>query len=231
MPCSSISTCTPGSVSTSSFFNISFSSFTYSQTICVFSAGIRISASHSLGIALSFNPPCKVRIPNGEREKIPYSRRPIKRSAFPCSLSISLPECPPESPVTIRESFFPVCLTRVTGMETFNAIPPAQPVRKIPSSSLSIFNMVCPVSIDRSMTAAPSIPISSSTVITTSNFGWEISSDSKIASAYATAIPSSPPSVVPSAFRKSPSTYRRSPSLSMSRLQSFSFSQTISMCP
>ena len=80
LPCSSISTCTPGSVSTSSFFNISFSSFTYSQTICVFSAGIRISASHSLGIALSFNPPCKVRIPNGEREKIPYSRRQIGRA-------------------------------------------------------------------------------------------------------------------------------------------------------
>ena len=126
--------------------------------------------------------------------------------AFACSLLISLPECPPQRPVTFNLAPSPSAVIYETGIEVSTVIPPAQLVRKCPSSSESIFNILWPLSIERSIESAPSIPISSSTVITTSRRGCAISGESIIASAYATAIPSSPPSVVPLAFKKSPST-------------------------
>ena len=76
-------------------------------------------------------------------------------------------------------------------------LPPAQLVSIQPSSSESILSSICPLSIEISMPPAPSMPVSSLTVNTTSRRGWLILSDASIASAYATAIPSSPPSVVP----------------------------------
>ena len=168
-------------------------------------------------------------IPNGVRSKIPFNTLPMIIFAFPCSLSISAPECPPSKPVIFRLNFCPFCKVLCTGIFECNDIPPAHPVRKCPSSSLSIFSILCPVIIERSISAAPSIPISSSTVIITSSFGCAISLDSKIASAYATAIPSSPPSVVPFAFTKSPSIKISRLSFVKSILQPFSFSQTISI--
>ena len=79
--------------------------------------------------------------------------------------------------------------------------------------------------------AAPSMPVSSSTVMTISSGGWGMSSASRIASAMATAMPSSPPSVVPRAPIVSPSTKRSSPSRVMSFVQSGAVSQTMSICP
>ena len=83
----------------------------------------------------------------------------------------------------------------------------------------------------QSIAAAPSIPISSSTVNTHSSGGCGISSASSIASANATAIPSSPPRVVPSADITPSSNTSLSPSCSKSISQSVSFSHTISICP
>ena len=58
-----------------------------------------------------------------------------------------------------------------------------------------------------------------------------MNSAKKTAKIMATAIPLSAPSVVPSAERLSPSSFKRKPSLVKSMGQSGVFSQTMSMCP
>ena len=109
--------------------------------------------------------------------------------------------------------------------------PPAQLTVNIPSSSESMFISIFPLSGLKSMPIAPSMPTSSSTVITASTRGCGSSFESSTASAIATAMPSSAPSVVPRANTTSPSTARSRPSFSMSFVQSGAFSHTMSMCP
>ena len=184
----SISIRTPASEAAYSFFRISESSFTQSVNAARSSAGIKSAALASRGIALSFNPPASDTIPMSMRSARYLSRRPNRILALPCSLSISLPEWPPASPVTVTVTARPCCVLRSVGITVSTVIPPAQLVRKCPSTSESIFKSLCPLSIDRSIASAPSMPISSSTVSTTSSLGCAITEESRMASAYATAI-------------------------------------------
>ena len=108
--------------------------------------------------------------------------------------------------------------------------PPAQLTVNTPSSSESRFILIFPRRLDVSMFFAPSIPVSSS-VVKTASTGGLLLSESRSASIMATAIPSSAPSVVPTAEILSPSTARSIPSFSTSLVQSGAFSQTISRCP
>ena len=140
-----------------------------------------ISASHSRGIALSFKPPASDTTASSIRSERYFNTRPIRILALACSLSISLPECPPSKPVTVSPAPYPCCFCHVTGIIVSTVIPPAQLVRKCPSTSESIFNILWPFNMERSMTSAPSMPISSSTVITASSLGCAISGESIIA--------------------------------------------------
>ena len=110
-------------------------------------------------------------------------------------------------------------------------LPPAQLTVKIPSSSESRFTIRRPRRDPASIPAAPSMPISSSAVNTASTRGCSMASSSSTARAMATAMPSSPPRVVPSAQTDSPSVRRSSPSRSMSLLHSGACWHTMSMWP
>ena len=198
-------------------------------TAAALSGATIICAVHSLGMALSFLPPSIEAIATGADAS--RSSLDIRVLALPLPLSISEPECPPVRPDKLTVSFVPLTVSLSTGSFTSVLHPPAQLASITPSSSLSILRSFFPLSIDTSMPVAPSMPTSSHTVHTNSRRGCERLSSSKIASAYATAIPSSPPSVVPFAEIKSPSIKRSRPSSSISLSQSGAFSQTISMCP
>ena len=84
--------------------------------------------------------------------------------------------------------------------------PPAQPTVRIPSASESMFSRYLLLRSEQSRAVAPSRPVSSSTVNTASRGGWGMTPSSSTAMAMATAMPSSPPRVVPRALIQSPST-------------------------
>ena len=109
--------------------------------------------------------------------------------------------------------------------------PPAQLTYNIPSFSESILISLFAVISEVSRSLAPSIPISSSLVSTACIGGCAIVSDASTASINATAIPSSAPSVVPSAHTILPSVQALMLCTLMSISQSGSFSHTISRCP
>ena len=92
-----------------------------------------------------------------------------------------------------------------------------------------MFSIRRPLRTDTSRPSAPYIPVSSSTVKMASMAGWDRESSSRMAMAMATAMPSSPPRVVPLAETVSPSSTRSRPSAAMSLVQPGSFSQTMSM--
>ena len=190
-----------------------------------------MTARLSRGMALSFRPPATETSRSGVRAPTAYSTRPMRRFALPRPLSISAPEWPPSRPPTVTVSAVPENGARVTGSVHTDTLPPAQLTVSTPSSSESRLSIVRPFSTEASSAAAPSMPVSSSTVMTTSSGGWGMSPAARIASAMATAMPSSPPSVVPRAPIVSPSTKRSSPSRAMSFVQSGAVSQTMSMCP
>ena len=190
-----------------------------------------MTARLSRGMALSFSPPSAQTMRSAVRAPTAYSTRPRSWFALPRPLSISAPECPPSRPPTVTVSAVPGNAARVTGSVHTETLPPAQLTVRIPSSSESRLSIVRPWSTEASSASAPSIPVSSSTVSTTSSGGCAMSSASRMASAIATAMPSSPPRVVPRAPIVSPSTKRSSPSLVMSFAQSGAVSQTMSMCP
>ena len=131
----------------------------------------------------------------------------------------------------IRRAVPRVTFSHCTGIVQDATQPPAQLTVKTPSCSESRLISRRPCKSDTSSAAAPSIPISSSVVKTTSSAGRGIDGLSRIASAIATAIPSSPPSVVPSARTKSPSMTSCGPSRSISIGFPAAFSQTISKWP
>ena len=85
-------------------------------------------------------------------------------------------------------------------------LPPAQLTVKTPSASESRFSSFRPRRGDASSATAPIMPISSSVVKTTSSRGWGIVRSSRMARAMATAMPSSPPRVVPRARTQPSST-------------------------
>ena len=86
-------------------------------------------------------------------------------------LWISAPECPPVSPPTATVTPAPSKGARVRGSRQALVLPPAQLTVKMPSASESRFSICRPFSGVTSMEAAPSRPISSSTVNTASRRG------------------------------------------------------------
>ena len=162
-----------------------------------FPASSMIFAVVSRGMALSLVPPASSAIANGVFSESRKKKRPIRRLEFARSLSISPPECPPSRPEIWISNSSPLFFSKASGSLHTVVHPPAQLASICPSSSESRFNTFFPFNMERSMPFAPSMPTSSDTVITTSSLGCSIVSESRIASAYATAIPSSPPSVVP----------------------------------
>ena len=134
-------------------------------------------------------------------------------------------------PVTLISAFVPDMEARSTGTRQRAVMPPAQLTSRKPSSSESMFSMMRDLRSDISIAAAPSMPISSSTVSTHSSGGCGMVSESRMASMYAAAMPSSPPRVVPSAVTIPFSRRRRRPSFAKSMSHPASFSQTMSIWP
>ena len=99
----------------------------------------------------------------------------------------------------------------------------------MPSSSASILNRISPFKSSPFIALAPSIPVSSFVVIKISSPGCFKLSSSSRAKANPIAIPSSPPRVVPLAYKRSPSTFQVIGSIEKSWSLSGAFSQTISM--
>ena len=228
---SSTSTVSPGSFPRNSLSHVAFNSATEAFTLSASSFATRISALHSLEMTLFFVPPAMLIRRMSVSKDTWFRSLPIILCPFPRCLWISAPECPPRSPWIRILIFSPSAFSRVTGISVLYPNPPAQPTVTIPSSSESILISFFPLSTDKSIFSAPPIPISSSTVNTASIGGCGISLLSKIASAIATAIPSSPPSVVSFAFTYPSSTYSSSGSFLKSWFDSGRFSHTISICP
>ncbi len=115
------------------------------------------------------------------------------------------------------------------GSFIFESPPPAHPTVTTPKSSLSMLSIIFPVSISDSNANAPVSPVSSSTVNKPSICPCFNVLSSSIARVVATPIPSSAPSVVPSAVRMSPLSLNLIGSLVKSWSTSLFFSQTISI--
>ena len=228
---STVSTATvrPGSVIRYSFFS-SAASVSAAFRAALPSATVTTAVA-AVGMALPLLPPSADTRRSSVAADMARSSRPSSTSALARPLLISTPECPPTRPDTRTASVSPANSSRISGRWQNTLLPPAQPTVKIPSSSESIFSMVRPCRGVTSSTAAPNIPISSSVVSTTSSRGCCKVVSSSAASAMATAMPSSPPRVVPLAPTRSPSTKRSRPSLSMSLAQPASFSHTMSTWP
>ena len=196
---------------------------------------IAINAVASLGIAFSLPPPVISDTHISHSLCIPVSSEPNTLIALACCLCISTPECPPWSPPTVISytvcTFFDDASLLPSSISHCALTPPAQLTKSTPSVSESIFISLLAVISLVSSACAPSMPISSSLVSTAWIGGCSIVSDASIASIYATAIPSSPPSVVPSAHTLSPSVHKSILSSSIFLWQSALFSHTISICP
>ena len=163
------------------------------------SSDTTISALLSTGIALSLSPPSTEIIQNGSASCSSNNSLPSKILALARPLSISEPEWPPTRPCTRSVIAVPSADAQLIGKTAVAFTPPAQPARKWPSSSESRFRRYFAFRSVVSSAMAPSIPTSSSVVNTTSSSGCAIALSSRIASPMATAMPSSPPRVVPSA--------------------------------
>ena len=191
----------------------------------------RISALAFLGIALSRLPPSRL-----QRKYFPSplslcKRRARIRTAFARPSPILSPEWPPLRPLTESVTTMPVFSLRFAGRVHTNSAPPPQEAVMMPSFSESMLISLRLLSEERSIPAAPRRPTSSFTVNMHSRGGHLSESSSSSASMIATAIPSSPPRVVPSALSHTPSVTRVIGWVSMSRSRCSSFSQTMSTWP
>ena len=195
------------------------------------SSDTTISALLSTGIALSLSPPSTEIIQNGSASCSSNNSLPSKMFALARPLSISEPECPPTRPWTGSVIAVPSAEAQLIGRNDVAFTPPAQPARKCPSSSESRFKRYFAFRSAVSSAMAPSMPTSSSVVKTTSSSGCSIVLSSRIANPMATAMPSSPPRVVPFAWTYPSSTTRFSPSFSKSKSTPASLTHTISRCP
>ena len=152
--------------------------------------------------------------------------------AFPRFLLMSSPECPPRRPLTSSLTANEPA-GRASGVK-FNvptvSIPPAHPINNSPSSSESRLSNVFPLKKPGCKANAPERPVSSSTVNRHSMGPCDTSVAVRTAICAAMPMPSSEPSVVPSALTHPSST--KGLMASVSKLCSVSpfFSQTISTC-
>ena len=191
-------------------------------------AGRRTRASAWPGMALSCSPPWR------EMSRTPgrlVRHWASTRLALGMFLWISAPEWPPGRPDTERVKTSPEAASAGRGMCRSHRAPPAQPTVRIPSASESMFSRYLLLRSEQSRAVAPSRPISSSTVNTASRGGWGMASLSSTAMAMATAMPSSPPRVVPRALIQSPSTTSSRPSLVKSWSTPASATHTMSRWP
>ena len=147
--------------------------------------------------------------------------------------SMFVPEWPPRPPSAETATAMEpgAAADRSPSRWTHVSVLPAQPTVSVPSSSLSRFSRIFPVSSAGSRPLAPSRPTSSATVISSSSgpCGSDVSSASAIMAAIAT--PSSAPSVVPSAVSHSPSRSRAIRPSAGSLDESGFRSHTMSRCP
>ena len=119
-------------------------------------------------MALSLRPPLTLtRLKSYFLERA-YKVLPISLFEFALSLFISVPECPPTRPEIVISAVSPFVFSNVRGRCAVVETPPAQLTRSEPSSSESRFNIILDFRGEQSRLAAPSIPISSSTVKTAS---------------------------------------------------------------
>ena len=169
---------------------------------CCFFSSFSITQQAKNGIALSALPELKQAI---FLISAFFKSEARSTAAFCLPLFISVPECPPAREVTVTFTVSPAAFSVQKANSVSARIPPAQLASSVPSSSESRLMSILLLSTETSSAFAPSIPVSSSTVRTTSSAGWEISSRARISSAYAPAIPSSPPREVPFAKMKSSS--------------------------
>src|SRR5271157_3372669 len=145
---------------------------------------------------------------------------------------MSTPEWPPARPEILMRHASPegagrrAILRRATELT-----PPAQPMQRVSSSSLSRLRKYLDLRSPPGNWQAPVRPLSSSIVNTNSSGPWATVSLSMTASAAATPTPSSAPRVVPSALSQSPSTTRRMGSVSKLWTVPSFFSQTMSRWP
>ena len=183
-PCTLCSTSViPASVSAYSVFSSASSRLICSITCPASSVFRPIQAAAYKGMALSFFPPSSAYKAMVHSLRSSSSTLARIRFAFALPLCISQPECPPSRPVTssVYQSISSE-LCRCIGSFECVEIPPAQLLKKIPSSSESRFNIRRPRRLDRSIASAPSMPTSSQTVKTSSNGGCGRSERSAMAS-------------------------------------------------
>ena len=192
---------TPPSATESSFFMMRSNFRTKLVNSSSFPAGTATTASQRGQMTLSNWPPRRSAMRSAPTcSMAPYSARPMSWTALPRPLSISAPEWPPCRPDRLTEKqLSPPSACRAAGRKQSARRPPAQATVNTPSSSESRFSSRRPFRSEQSSAAAPSMPVSSSMVNTTSSGGWGRESSARMASAVATAIQSSPPSEVLSA--------------------------------
>ena len=154
-----------------------------SITFSILLSSKTIKASHSLGIALSLEPPLIYANEKSTFSKRAFKTLPISLLEFPLSLFISIPEWPPfkflnEISKALKFSFVS---SHFISKDTLVLTPPAQLTRKNPSSSESRFNNIFPSKCSPLRAIAPLIPVSSSVVTKSSKLGCGISFDANIA--------------------------------------------------
>ena len=189
----------PGSETACSARNAASSPETRVCTAGSFAGSTARTARAEAGMALSFRPLSAETMRSGTILPMAANARPSRMAALARPLSISVPEWPPVRPVSSSTTVGSEQTSDARGSRTLARAPPAQLTVKMPSSSESMFRSRRAVSGETSRPAAPSMPISSSTVKTASMRGWRSVLSSIAASAIAIAMPSSPPSVVPRA--------------------------------
>ena len=191
----------PGSCALSSLANTSASSLTIEVTLSTLELSKDIITSASLGIALFLDPPFILTMLNSNSSFKALSILPKILLELPLSLIMSIPECPPLSPLMLIDI---VALSALSCHSTLIAelvlTPPAQLTNNSPSSSLSRFINNFPSRLSLETAIAPDIPVSSSVVIKTSKAGCGIELSASKAIPYATAIPLSAPNVVSVAY-------------------------------
>ena len=155
--------------------------FAFARAACSRSArpgAVSTTAVQLVGIALSAEPPSML-----QRRLTPQLCSSFAKTstAFSWPLSISAPEWPPGRPSrTTRRQPAAAAFSSAAENVRSARTPPAHEVSSVPSSSESTLISMLPLRGDRSSAAAPSMPISSSTVKTTSRFGWRSVSLSRI---------------------------------------------------
>mmetsp|Transcript_4304 Transcript_4304/g.11135 ORF Transcript_4304/g.11135 Transcript_4304/m.11135 type:complete len:415 (+) Transcript_4304:375-1619(+) len=194
-------------------------------------------ATHSRGMALRLSPPSIDTRRTAVFCDARRSARIISRFALARYSWMLTPLCPPRNPVTAISTARAFAGTAVllTGSFALVSPPPAHPTKRQPQSSVSRLSMVFAVSFSAlaSSAKAPCSPTSSATVKSASMGGrFAVSGASRSASAAATPIPLSDPSVVACCERShSPLTSSRIPCVLKSKSRSEFFSVTMSTCP